>query len=565
MPAEPDRLQEIFLQAVEIDDPAARAELLDRLCAGDVALRARVEALLAAHAASGSLPGKLPGAPPLPPPFPPGAAPTPLLPEAVAGATIAGKYKLLEPIGEGGMGVVWMAEQRIPVRRLVALKLIKAGMDSRSVLARFEAERQALAMMDHPSIARVLDGGVTDRGHPWFAMELVRGLPLTDYCDQRRLPVHERLTLFMEICSAVQHAHQKGIIHRDLKPTNVLVTELDGRPLPKVIDFGLAKALGGGTVLTEHTLHTGYGVAAGTPLYMAPEQVAVSALDVDTRADVYALGVILYELLTGTTPLERRQLHEAAWDEICRVIREVEPPRPSLRISTSDALPSLAATRHIEPAKLSGLVRGDLDWIVMKALEKDRNRRYESAASFAADVQRHLVNEPVVAAPPSWTYRSRKFVHKYRGPALAAAMVVAALTIGLISTGIMTLRYRDASEQASSLAESETKARAEMALESYIGNLAAAQAALASESYPEARERLEACPKSLRGWEWRYLSQEASTVITKLPGHCTLMPTGDKIVSATSNGQIRIWSVSGKPLTPPLIAGGCKSHFSDIL
>ncbi len=379
--------------------------------------------------------------------------------ETLAGATITGKYKLLEEIGAGGMGVVWMAEQRVPVRRLVAVKLIKAGMDSRSVVARFEAERQALAMMDHPNIARVFDGGMTEEGRPYFAMEFVRGLPVTQYCDQRRMTVRDRLLLFTEICQAVQHAHQKGIIHRDIKPSNVLVTEHDGKPVPKVIDFGLAKALGGAGVLTEHTLHTAFGAMAGTPLYTAPEQVAINALDIDTRADIYALGVLLYELLTGSPPLERERLEKAAWDEVCRVIREEEPPRPSMRISASLLLPSLAASRQSEPGKLSGLIRGDLDWIVLKALEKERNRRYDTATALVADIERHLNDEPVVAAPPTFGYRARKFVRKHCGPVIAGAAAAALLALGLATT---TWQWRRADENASVAQRNEQIAAAEL-------------------------------------------------------------------------------------------------------
>ena len=349
------------------------------------------------------------------------------LASAVApGTTIGTRYRLLEVIGEGGMGTVWMAEQREPMRRMVALKLIKPGMASKAVLTRFGAERQALALMDHPNIAKVLDGGTTEDGRPYFVMELVRGIPLTQYCDERRLPVAARLDLFVQVCQAVQHAHQKGIIHRDIKPTNILVTEHDGRPVPKVIDFGLAKALQGPQALTEHTMFTAFGAMVGTPLYMAPEQVGINALDVDTRSDVYALGVILYELLTGSTPLEKQRFKQAAWEEICRLIREEEPPRPSLRLSSSDALPSIAACRHTEPDKLGKLVRGDLDWIVLKALEKDRNRRYETANGLAVDIQRHLADEPIAARPPTSLYRFQKMVRRNKLAFVAGSAVIAA-------------------------------------------------------------------------------------------------------------------------------------------
>ena len=294
----------------------------------------------------------------------------------------------------------------------MALKLIKPGMDSKTVLSRFEAERQALALMDHPNIAKVLDGGTTEGGRPFFVMEYVKGVPFTRYCDNARLSVAQRFALFVPICQAVQHAHQKGIVHRDLKPSNILVCLYDGVAVPKVIDFGLAKAMH--QPLTEHTLHTAHGVMMGTPLYMSPEQAEFNNLDVDTRTDIYALGVILYELLTGTTPLEKQRFHEAAWHEMLRLIKEEEPPRPSARLSSSGSLPSLAAQRRLEPVKLTKLVRGELDWIVMKCLEKDRSRRYDTANGLARDVERYLTDELVEARPPTATYRLRKFVRKHR-------------------------------------------------------------------------------------------------------------------------------------------------------
>jgi tetratricopeptide (TPR) repeat protein/tRNA A-37 threonylcarbamoyl transferase component Bud32 len=351
---------------------------------------------------------------------------------------IAGRYKLLEEIGAGGMGTVWVAEQTSPVKRKVALKLIKPGMDSKSVLARFEQERQALALMDHPSIAKVLDGGLTDDRRPFFVMEYVKGVPITEYCDAAQLTIQERLNLFVQVCQAVQHAHQKGIIHRDLKPSNILVAPYDDKPVPKVIDFGLAKAMH--QSLTERTLHTAHESVIGTPLYMSPEQAQLNNLDIDTRSDIYSLGVLLYELLTGTTPLERKRFKEAAWDEVRRIIREEEPPRPSTRLSSANKLPSLAACRHTEPASLTKQVRGELDWIVMKALEKDRNRRYETANGFAMDLQRYLAGEPVLAVPPSTGYRLRKFVRKNRGKIAVAALLLATLTAGVVGTTIGLFR-----------------------------------------------------------------------------------------------------------------------------
>ena len=324
--------------------------------------------------------------------------------------TQIGRYKLRELIGEGGMGTVWVAEQTEPVRRKVALKLIKPGMDTKEVLARFEVERQALALMDHPNIAKVHDGGVTASGRPYFVMEYVKGIPLTEFCDEAKLTVKERLELFIAGLPSGPARHQKGIIHRDLKPSNILVCLYDGRPIPKVIDFGLAKAMH--QPLTENTLYTAHGMMVGTPLYMSPEQAEFNNLDVDTRTDIYSLGVILYELLTGTTPLERKRIKEAALQEVLRLIKEEDPQKPSTKISGSGALPTIAAQRRLEPAQLSRVVKGDLDWIAMKALEKDRSRRYETASGLARDVQRYLDDEPVEACPPTLGYRLRKLARR---------------------------------------------------------------------------------------------------------------------------------------------------------
>ena len=330
------------------------------------------------------------------------------------GVVIAGRYTLQEKIGEGGMGEVWVAKQTEPVKRKVALKLIKTGMDSRAVLQRFEQERQALALMDHPNIAKVLDGGLTPTGQPFFVMELVNGLPLTKFCDEARLTPKERLELFVPICQAVQHAHQKGIVHRDLKPANILVTMIDGKPVPKVIDFGVAKATAG--KLTDESLSTQFGAVVGTLEYMSPEQAGFSGEDIDTRADIYSLGVILYELLTGLRPIDAKRLKKAALTEMIRIIREEEPSKPSTRLSTDESLPSLAALRQTEPRKLMALLRGELDWVVMKCLEKQRERRYETANGLARDIQRYLADEPVEARPPSAGYRLRQV----RAPAQGA-------------------------------------------------------------------------------------------------------------------------------------------------
>jgi len=375
------------------------------------------------------------------------------------GATI-GRYKLLERIGEGGFGVVYMAEQQHPVRRKVALKVVKPGMDSCQVLARFEAERQALAIMDHPNIAKVFDAGATDAGRPYFVMELVRGEPITEFCDRNQLSPRARLELFAQVCRAVQHAHTKGVIHRDIKPTNVLVEMHDTSPVVKVIDFGVAKALG--QELTDKTLFTGFAQLLGTPLYMSPEQAGRSALDIDTRSDIYSLGVLLYELLTGTTPFDRERFKRAAHDEICRIIREEEPPKPSTRLSESKAsLLSISAQRQTEPATLTRLVRGELDWIVMKALEKDRARRYETASGMAHDIERYLRSEPVEACPPSSLYRFKKFVRRNKGPVLAAALVLIALIAGIAGTSFGLMRAEQARRAEAKRAAGERQARQE--------------------------------------------------------------------------------------------------------
>jgi serine/threonine protein kinase len=359
-----------------------------------------------------------------------------------------GRYKLLEQIGEGGCGVVYVAEQEEPVRRRVALKIIKPGMDTRQVIARFEAERQALALMDHPNIAKVLDAGATESGRPYFVMELVKGVRITDYCDRSNLSTPERLDLFVQVCLAIQHAHQKGIIHRDIKPSNILVTLHDGAPVPMVIDFGIAKATADQR-LTDKTLYTAIEQFVGTPAYMSPEQAELSGLDIDTRSDIYALGVLLYELLTGKTPFDARRLLEVGLDEIRRIIREEDPPRPSTRISTLDAVEqtALAKRRHCDALKLVGIIKGDLDWIVMKTLEKDRTRRYETANGLAMDIKRFLTNEPIIARPPSKLYRFQKSIRRNKLAFGASAAVGTALLIGTATSTWMFIKEREAHRQ----------------------------------------------------------------------------------------------------------------------
>jgi serine/threonine-protein kinase len=409
----------IFCAAIAITSPEERSAYIANACGDDGQLRGRVEKLVSAHFRAGNfLEAPAVGL------LAVGAEERQAAREVIreGPGTVIGPYKLLEQIGEGGFGVVFMAEQMQPVRRKVALKVLKPGMDTRQVVARFEAERQALALMDHPNIAHVFDGGETTTGRPYFVMELVRGTPITDFCDQNDLPVRERLELFVSVCQAVQHAHQKGIIHRDLKPSNVMVTMHDDKAVVKVIDFGIAKATG--QQLTDKTLFTNFAQMIGTPLYMAPEQAGQSGLDVDTRSDIYSLGVLLYELLTGTTPFDQERVRQASYDEMRRMIREEDPPRPSTRISTlGQAATTVSARRKSDPRRLSQLFRGELDWIVMKALEKDRNRRYETASAFAADVQHYLQDQPVLACPPSAWYRLRKYARRNKaGLALAVCL-----------------------------------------------------------------------------------------------------------------------------------------------
>jgi serine/threonine protein kinase/WD40 repeat protein len=445
MPGEADKsnasgAEAIFIAALELP-PAERPAYLDASCGDDQKLRQRVEALLRAHEAPEGFLPENPGSPPPAAQLPSYASLLAAQLSEKPGDTI-GHYKLLEKIGEGGCGVVYMAEQEVPVRRKVALKVIKLGMDTRSVIARFEAERQALALMDHSNIAKVLDAGATDTGRPYFVMELVGGIKITEFCDRNRLSMRQRLDLFIQVCRAIQHAHQKGIIHRDIKPSNVLVAEQDGVPVPKVIDFGIAKATEG--KLTDQTVFTAFEHFLGTPAYMSPEQAQLGGLDVDTRSDIYSLGVLLYELLTGKTPFDTQDMVASGLDEMRRTIREKEPSRPSTRLKTMalGELNTAANRRQVDAPKLLHLLRGDLDWIVMKCLQKDRSRRYETANGLAHDIERHLNNEPIVARPPSRLYEFQKTVRRHKFGFAATAAVIVALSAGIVATSLEAVRAR---------------------------------------------------------------------------------------------------------------------------
>jgi len=564
------RVEELFLNAVGRQNSAERMAYLDAQCGPDAELRRRVEVLLAAQSKVGGFlepQADLTGA----------YQPKPTKPEATAAVgDRIGPYKLLEKIGEGGMGEVWVADQLEPIKRRVALKLIKPGMDSRSVLGRFEAERQALAVMDHPNIAKVLDAGTTTDGRPYFVMELVKGTPITEFADARKLTPKQRLELFVPVCQAIQHAHMKGIIHRDIKPSNVLVALHDETPVPKVIDFGVAKAVG--QQLTENTIYTGFGALVGTPTYMAPEQATFNQLDVDTRADVYALGVLLYELLAGSPPIEKERLKKAALDEVLRIVRDEEPPRPSARLSTSQAKASIAATRGSEPAKLSALMKGELDWIVMKALEKDRTRRYETANGFAADVQRYLCGEQVQAVPPSLGYRLKKMYRRNK----AAVWVSMAFTLLILSaaviSGYLAIRATSAEQKAEQdrdvareaerketeqrelaqkKAEEAIAARDEARRTHYAAQMNLAQNAFNTNDGPACLRLLDELKpkpgeKDLRGIEWHYLCRQFHTYERAVP----LPDSGGQSFNIFSRDGKRIVHVvlakAADPKTPPI-------------
>jgi len=574
---------DLFEEALLKTSGPERAAFLEGACRNDHELRARVEMMIDGHL---NADGFLPALPERTPP-PQGTAPPPGSTSSEQVGSNIGPYKLLQKIGEGGCGVVYVAEQEKPVRRRVALKVIKLGMDTRSVIARFEAERQALAMMDHPNIAKVLDAGATDAGRPYFVMELVKGIRITDYCDQNDLTTDDRLELFTQVCHAIQHAHQKGIIHRDIKPSNVLVTSHDGVPVPKVIDFGIAKATCEER-LTDKTIFTAIDQFIGTPAYMSPEQAEMSGLDIDTRTDIYALGVLLYELLTGTTPFDGRELLAAGLDAMRRTIREKEPVRPSTRLSTmldADST-TLAKHRQTDSRKLTDLLRGDLDWIVMKCLEKDRTRRYETANGLAADLKRHLNNEPVVARPASAAYRFRKAFRRNKLVFSAATAVAVALVAGIGVSTWQTFEARKAqretevarngeqqqrqeAQRAQKIAETE-RGRAEQEAASRRLQLYAAEVNLASETFAaddlnRTRELLAKQIQApgetndLRGFEWRYLWQQSqSAELTTLGQHETgvhgvrFSPDGTLLASSEINGTVKLWDYRTRKLITTL-------------
>src|SRR5262245_53735836 len=541
MSVEPEKARAIFVEAVG-RATADRAELLAARCGGDDELRRHVENLYRADDEAGSFLDRpalgAAGAFELAPPAGLAAAEPP-------GAMI-GPYKLIEPIGEGGFGVVYLAEQTAPVRRKVALKVLKPGMDTRQVVARFEAERQALALMDHPNIAREFDGGATPSGRPYFVMELVKGVPITEFCDQNQLPPRDRLNLFVQVCRAVQHAHQKGVIHRDLKPSNVLVSRHDTTAVVKVIDFGVAKALGQG--LTDKTLVTGLAQIVGTPLYMSPEQAGMSDLDVDTRSDIYSLGVLLYELLTGTTPFDKERLRACAYDEMRRITREEDPPKPSTRVRTRGrAGPAVSANRGLGPAGLRGRVRGERAWMVMKALERARARRYDTAVALAADVQRYLTDEPVLACPPSAAYQFRKFARRYRRAVLTASVVTVAVVVAtgaLVTSTLLTAeaRFRAASD----LATAEAEARSRLEAQLYRQLIALAEREWSVNNLSRMEALLERCPRDLRDWEWHYLKRLRHSTHRPLRHEspvldATFSRDGQFLATGTQKGFVRIW------------------------
>ena len=559
---ESEKDEEVILEAAAPLPAKERAAYLKEACGADALLRQRIEILLALYDRGSNFMEE-----------PAGTAAKntsrPILISEKPGDKI-GHYKLLQKIGEGGCGVVYMAEQEAPIRRRVAFKIIKLGMDTNNVIARFEAERQALALMDHPNIAKVFDAGATETGRPFFVMELVRGTKITDFCDANQVSTEERLKLFIQVCQAIQHAHQKGVIHRDIKPSNILVALRDGVPVPKVIDFGIAKATAD-QWLTDKTLFTAFEQFIGTPAYMSPEQAERSELGIDTRSDIYSLGVLLYELLTGATPFDARKIYQAGLDEMRRVIREEEPVQPSTRLSTSADLAAIAACRNEEPARLARSIRGELDWIVMKALEKDRQRRYETANGFARDVERHLANEPVVARPSGRFYRFQKMVRRNQLAFGAVIAVFVALVVGLgVSLWEFAQKSKAEGEQVRLRQEAERAKAAEASLRheaqrqelvarrtAYASDMNLVQQALADYDLSRAqalldRQRPAPGQQDLRGWEWRYLWQfcqndATATFCRPTNGISSVAFSRDgKLLALGSVDEVTVWDVAAR-------------------
>jgi eukaryotic-like serine/threonine-protein kinase len=542
------REEELFEQARALTSAEARAGYLLEACGGDRELRRRVEELLAAHQEAGALEfldadGPADKADPAQPEHRSSERP---------GDRI-GRYKLLERIGEGGCGVVYVAEQEEPVQRRVALKVIKLGMDTRSVIARFEAERQALALMDHPNIAKVFDAGATETGRPYFVMELVRGIRITDYCDQKDLATIERLELFIQVCHAIQHAHQKGIIHRDIKPSNILVTRHDGVPVPKVIDFGIAKATGQQR-LTDKTLYTAFEQVIGTPAYMSPEQADMSGLDIDTRSDIYSLGVLLYELLTGKTPFESKTLLAAGLDEMRRIIREQEPARPSTRLSKLAHVEqtTTAQCRQTEPPRLIRMLQGDLDWIAMKCLEKDRRRRYETANGLALDIKRHLDHEPVIARPPSAVYRMQKFARRNRLMVTAGAAVATALVLGVVVSTWLAIRATRAEVRAEAALHTMDFDAVNRLLASDGSADALALLARLLRQDPQDEVAAACLLNTLTTRSFCLPSMEPLLHDTKV-SHARFSPDGAMVLTASGDHTVRLWDrLTGHLLVAPI-------------
>jgi eukaryotic-like serine/threonine-protein kinase len=570
--AQTSRDEKLFAAAL-VRPEQERAAFLDGACGGDAALRERIVALLKAHAGPDSL---LAGGPVQ-------AAMSVIGSQENAGDVI-GHYKLRQKIGEGGCGIVWMAEQEEPVRRRVALKIIKLGMDTKAVVARFEAERQALAMMDHPNIAKVHDAGATETGRPFFVMELVRGIPITKHCDENHLTPTDRLELFIKVCQAIQHAHQKGIIHRDIKPSNILVTVNDGAPTPKVIDFGIAKATQGR--LTDATVFTQFEQFIGTPVYMSPEQAEMSSLDIDTRSDIYSLGVLLYELLTGRPPFDPKKFAQEGVDQIRREIREIEPPRPSARLHTldEDERTTIARLRNTAASELAIILRGDLDWIVMRCIEKDRTRRYDTANGLAMDIQRYLRNEPVIARPPSTAYLLQKLVRRHRVGFAASVTVLGVVAAGAVVSTWQAVRATRAEQEQSRLRAAEAALRRQAEAQeltarqrAYAADMQLTQQALGMDHLVRARELLhrhkpQPGQRDLRGWEWRYLWQLCQSDVAAFlcEGRSTIRAVSTSrdgkwlaTVQAPGNPRLSVWNMATRQETPmPDIPASGRAAFS---